>query len=82
MNQFECVETYYIRASRTIEIVRISNSQNSKKLCFIYNYEGNYFRLFKNFEALKSFFLYGHEPDNTFEKEQLLDDFLQFKIFL
>lgn len=75
MNNFETINTEYIRASRTIETVRVSN-KNSSALYFIYNYEGVSFRVFKSHIELTKFFLNESENYVHFNKEYAVDDFL------
>ena len=55
MNTFHSINTEYLRPSRTIETVMVSN-EISNKLFFIYNYEGNSFRIFENHLDLINFF--------------------------
>ena len=75
MNTIKQVEIKYIRPSRTIEKIEISNDI-SKSLCFVYNYNGYHFRLFESEMALNSFLKIGSEPKFTFSSEEELDDFL------
>lgn len=75
MNTFKAVHTEYLRPSRTIETVLVSN-ENVSLVFFIYNYEGNSFRVFKNHLDLILFFQDKAEADYEFGTEEELDGFL------
>lgn len=75
MNSFQTINTEYIRASRTIETILVSKAHVSK-VFFLYNYEGNSFRLFKNHLGLIHFFQNKAESDFHFDNEADLDSFL------
>ena len=75
MNNFETINTEYLRASRTIETVLVS-TKNSSALFFIYNYEGVSFRVFKTHIDLINFFLNKSESYIHFDSENAVDDFL------
>ena len=75
MNTFKAVHTEYLRSSRTIETVLVSNEEQSQ-VFFIYNYEGNSFRVFKNHMDLILFFQDKVESDFEFGTEEALDWFL------
>jgi len=75
MNTFQTINTEYIRASRTIETILVSK-ENSSKVFFLYNYEGNSFRLFENHLGLIHFFQDKSESDFHFDNEADLDSFL------
>ena len=82
MNTIKQLEVEYLRSSRTIEKIEISNNLK-KSICFIYNYDGFHFRLFENEVELNSFFKQGREPKFVFGSDEALDDFLlyQFREF-
>lgn len=75
MNTFQNINTDYIKSSRSIETVLVSN-ENLKKLFFIYNYEGNSFRVFENHLDLINFFQNKAECNFHFNSEIELDSFL------
>ncbi|MBA6152169.1 MULTISPECIES: hypothetical protein [Gelidibacter] len=75
MNTFKAVHTEYLRPSRTIETVLVSNEKLSQ-VFFVYNYEGNSFRVFKNHLDLILFFQDKAEADYEFGTELELDGFL------
>jgi len=75
MNVFSNVDTEYIRSSRTIETVIVSNSK-TKKLFYVYNYEGYSFRVFRNVLSLIEFFEIGTDNFVHFETADELDNFL------
>lgn len=75
MNNFQTIETEYLRASRTIETVIVSRN-GSSKVFFIYNHEGNSFRVFQNLMSLANFFRDKAETDFHFNTELQLDYFL------
>lgn len=55
MNTFQTINTEYVRASKTIETVLVSKERLSK-VFFVYNYDGNSFRVFENHLSLIHFF--------------------------
>lgn len=76
MNTVTTVSTSYLRPSRTIETVLVSND-NFEKAFFIFNYEGYHFRLFYSLIDLLHFFQDNHvESDFHFSTEEDLDLFL------
>ncbi|WP_179021307.1 hypothetical protein [Winogradskyella forsetii] len=75
MNNLQTINTEYLRASRTIETILVSNQETSD-VFFVYNYEGYSFRLFENHFDLISFFLNGNDSQFHFSTESELDDFL------
>lgn len=75
MNSLQCLHTEYLRSSRTIETVLVSD-RNLNKVVFIYNYEGNSFRVFESHMSLLNFFQHDVEPDFHFDTEFQLDSFL------
>ena len=75
MNIFQTINTEYLRASRTLETVIVSKEKRSKVL-FIYNYEGNSYRVFENHLGLINFFQNNGESDFHFNTESELDIFL------
>jgi hypothetical protein len=75
MNEYKTIQTEYLRASRTIETVLVSNN-HLRYLFFIYNYEGISFRVFKTHLDLINFFLNKSESDYHFDTEDAVDDFL------
>jgi len=76
MNTFIYSHTEYLRPSRTIETVYMSDGSNSKTF-YIYNYEGYSFRVFKDILGLISFFETGEEAITHFDTEEELDYFLE-----
>ncbi len=75
MNDYKTLQTEYIRASRTIEMVLVSN-KNLSGVFFVYNYEGISFRVFKTHLDLVNFFLNKSESSYHFDTENALDNFL------
>lgn len=74
MNSFKIIDTDYLRSSRTVETILVSNYE-SKKVFYVYNYEGYSFRVFKTILALVNFFQNENESDLHFETESDLDNF-------
>jgi hypothetical protein len=74
MNSITNIETEYIRASRTIETVLVSNSR-IKNIFYVYNYEGYSFRVFKTVHSLIQFFEIGSDCFLHFNNEIELDNF-------
>ncbi len=63
----------YITSNKTIETVSFKNTDG---LFYIYNYQGNHFRVFTELLSLISFFRYGVEPPYTFSNDEELDSFI------
>ncbi len=78
MNIIDQLEIKYIRLSRTIEKLKLSDKIKTMT-CYIYNYEGNHYRLFENRNSLNAFFKYGNEPKLSFDNEFYLDQHLLLK---
>lgn len=75
MNTFQAVHIEYLRPLRTIETVLVSKGLLSQ-VFFIYNYEGNHFRVFKNHLDLILFFQDKAKSDLEFGTDEELDCFL------
>ncbi|MAM29805.1 MAG: hypothetical protein CMC13_12345 [Flavobacteriaceae bacterium] len=73
MTTYQQIDTMYITASRTIETLFLVEK---KCVVYIYNYEGNHFRLFLHLNELLQFFVFRSEPKWDFISETNLDDFL------
>ncbi|MGB3607910.1 MAG: hypothetical protein WA775_06060 [Psychroserpens sp.] len=75
MNILKTISTEYLRASRTLETVLISD-ENISDVFFIYNYEGVSYRVFKTQWDLIDFFRDNTENYLHFKTENEVDDFL------
>ena len=75
MNTFHAIHVEYLRPSRTIETVIVSNEE-LRQVFFIFNYEGNHFRVFESHLDLINFFQDKAECDFDFDTEEELDWFL------
>ena len=76
MNTIRAIDTDYLRPSRTIDTILVSNA-DTEKVCFVYNYEGYSFRLFYSLLDLINFFQNDEvESDHHFETDEELDSFL------
>ncbi len=75
MNSIKTINIEYLKPSRTIETVIVSNKSLSR-IYFIYNYDGNSFRVFENHLTLIKFFMNKTESSFHFNTEIELDDFL------
>lgn len=73
MNTITQTNVYYISPSRTIETILI---ENLYKTIYVYNYEGNHFRLFTELIELVNFFQFGKESKLDFLNELDLDDYI------
>ena len=76
MNNFIYCQTEYLRPSRTIETVYMSDGSNVRAF-YIYNYEGYSFRVFESMVSLISFFESSVPEDYHFDTEEELDCFLE-----
>jgi hypothetical protein len=74
MNTFISINTEYLRSSRTIETVEVNNSK-TKKIFYVYNYEGYSFRVFKNVIDLIGFFEVNSNEFLHFNTELELDNY-------
>ncbi|MDO7172115.1 hypothetical protein [Mariniflexile sp. AS56] len=75
MNTLQTINTEYLRASKTLETTVVSK-ENLSKVFFIYNYEGNSFRVFENHLDLINFFQNKSDSFIHFSTETDLDNFL------
>jgi hypothetical protein len=66
------IDTHYLRPNRTIETLFV---YDINKMVYVYNFEGNHFRLFSTLIDLVHFFQFGIEPKLDFSNEIDLDDF-------
>ena len=73
--------TDYLRPSRTIETLLISNGK-TEQTCYTYNYEGTHFRFFETVLELIAFWELGTEPNTSFDKEEEMDEYLLIKEIL
>lgn len=72
MNTFVSINTEYLCASRTIETVEVCNSI-TKKIFYVYNYEGYSFRVFNTIVDLIQFFELDFNAFLHFDTEEELD---------
>lgn len=77
MNSIIQSQVYYLRPNRTIETILL---KNIGKVVYVYNFEGNHFRLFTTLIDLVHFFQFGVEPKLDFSNELDLDNFLLNKL--
>ncbi|MDO6761062.1 hypothetical protein Q4566_12700 [Tamlana sp. 2_MG-2023] len=75
MNTFKALDVEYLRSSRTIETILVTN-KNLSEIFFVYNYEGVSYRVFKTHLDLIHFFQDHTDNSIHFSTEDELDDFL------
>ena len=75
MNKYTTLHTEYLRPSRTIETILVTN-EFLNEIFFIYNYEGVSLRVFKTHLDLINFFLNKSGSNFHFNTEDELDIFL------
>jgi len=75
MNSLQTLRTIYLRASRTIETILVSNDINNKHF-YLYNYEGYSFRVFETKKEVSDFFNLNIESKLHFDTEHSLDNYL------
>ena len=75
MNSLQTLRTIYLRASRTIETILVSNKIHSKHF-YLYNYEGYSYRIFETKKEVLDFFNLNIESKLHFHSEQSLDNYL------
>lgn len=73
MNIIDNCAVDYIQANRTVETIGL---KNTNRFFYIYNFEGNHFRVFTEILGLIRFFQFGKEPKYSFTDEQKLDKFI------
>ncbi len=77
MNTIRLLKTIYLRPSRTIDIILLSNPiHNRTKIVYIYNYEGTHYRLFSCKRKVRDFFNNMDDDSVHFLKEQRADKYL------
>lgn len=77
MNNFNVIQTEYLRSDKTIETILITDKKYSK-LIYVYNYEGLHFRVFNEIlELSKCLQGISHNLLTECTTENELDDFLQ-----
>lgn len=74
MNSIINIREIYLRSSRTIEKVLVSNIK-SKKIFYVYNYEGYSYRVFENLSSIKAFFDKNIETKVHFNNEEQIETF-------
>ena len=84
MNSIEAVQVDYIKySSRTLETILLINKENkSKKVVYLYNYEGVHFRIFENIIEVANFFT--NKPYKVLKEylnEKYADRFLERYMF-
>ncbi len=75
MNNIKIKNTEYLRPSRTIEAILVSNKDLSK-IFYVYNYEGVSYRVFNHYRTVINFSQEKSESDCHFDNEDDLDNFL------
>lgn len=75
MNNIKIVNTDYLKPSRTLETILLSN-KNLNKFFYVYNYEGISYRVFSSYLKVINFFQEKSESDYYFDNETDLDGFL------
>lgn len=74
MNKFTAIDVSYLRPSRTIETILVSDSHSSR-VFYVYNYEGYSFRIFNSLVKLVNFVNNESESNFHFNTENELDEF-------
>ena len=69
----------YLRANRSIEIISFKNTD---ALMYVYNFQGQHFRVFDSILDLIQFFELGKEAPYSFENDLELDKFIKTYKFL
>lgn len=69
----ETLHTEYLRASRTIDTIALSDEQGIQQLMYVYNYEGYSYRIFPDLSELLAFFEDGKEPELHFGSEEEIE---------
>lgn len=75
MNDINILKTIEIRASRTLDMLSVSD-KNKRKLLFLYNYEGIHYRLFDCKIEVRKFFNCENATFLEFEDDEALDFYL------
>jgi hypothetical protein len=76
MNKIIQMGCEYLSPNRTVETISITNKRKNKML-YVYNFQGNSFRLFKNKGQLNNFFRGNKSKYKNFDNEDKLDKALK-----
>ena len=78
MNKITQLNIEYIRPKRCIETYQLS-SEGEKEICYIYNFEDEFYRYFRNLRSLFNYLKDRIEPKVKFKNKTELDDYLLYK---
>ena len=78
MNKITLLNIEYLRPNRGIETYELS-LKNEKEICYVYNFEDNYYRYFRTLKSLTNYLKDRIEPKVKFKVREELDDFLMYK---
>ncbi len=78
MNNITELDAFYIRGDRTIETYLLTDPAGNKKVVYLFNREGLYFKVFLNLGGLYDYFISNSASgfDIEFDNEEELDNFL------
>ncbi len=75
MNEIWAVKTIYVRSSRTLEFITVTNGQGTR-IFYLYNYECFHYRLFDSKIEVRKFFNCEDAQFLEFSDEDVLDSYL------
>jgi len=78
MNKITLINVEYLRPKRSVETYELK-SKDEKEICYIYNFEGKYFRYFKSVQSLFNYLKERIEPKISFKEKTELHDYLRYK---
>ncbi len=78
MNKITLLNIEYLRPNRGIETYELSLKE-VKEICYVYNFEGQYYRYFRTLRSLTNYLKDRIEPKVRFRERDELDDYLLYK---
>lgn len=79
MNSIKTIQVdEIIYASRTLETILLTNTNNKEKVVYLYNYDGLHFRIFENVIEVGNFFCgKNYQVLKEYSYERWVDKFLK-----
>ncbi len=78
MNKITLLNVEYLRPNRGIETYELSLKEE-KEICYVYNFEDQYYRYFRTLRSLANYLKDRIEPKVRFRDRVELDDYLLYK---
>ena len=78
MNKITLLNIEYLRPKRRIETYELL-LKDEKEICYVYNFEDNYYRYFRTIRSLTNYLKDRIEPKIKFKNKTALNDYLLYK---